>query len=195
MPPTPMTGAGGRTTAGPVSATAFRTLMAGFPAGVAVITAADEAGRPYGTTCTAISSVSADPPTLLVCMQRSSRTLAVLERSGGFAVNLLDDRARAVAELFAARGPDRFEHVGWTARPDWAGPHLDRAAHSVADCRITGSVTVADHVVLFGEVYRAAAADDGRPRPLVHGLRAYWSLGGRGALPDAPPDPTTEAQR
>lgn len=107
----------GRTAAKPVSATAYRTLMAAFPAGVAVVTAADEDGQQFGMTCTAVSSVSVSPPTLLVCIQHSSRTLAVLSRTGRFAVNLLDDRARTVAELFASRGPDRFEHVAWTARP------------------------------------------------------------------------------
>ncbi|MGW2642495.1 flavin reductase family protein [Streptomyces sp. NPDC001348] len=179
-----MAGADGRTAAQPVSATAFRTLMAAFPAGVAVVTAADEDGQQYGMTCTAVSSVSVSPPTLLVCIQHSSRTLGVLTRTGSFAVNLLCDRARAVAELFASRGPDRFEHVTWTARPGCGGPHLAHDAHSVADCRVTRSVTVGDHVVVFGEVFRVTAEDDERPRPLVYGMREYWSLGHTGAAPD-----------
>ncbi|MGW2422071.1 flavin reductase family protein [Streptomyces sp. NPDC001709] len=182
--PIPMAGADGRTAAEPVSATAFRTLMAAFPAGVAVVTAADEDGQQYGMTCTAVSSVSVSPPTLLVCIQHSSRTLAVLTRTGSFAVNLLGDQARAVAELFASRGPDRFEHVAWAARPGCGGPHLEHDAHSVADCRVTGSVTVADHVVVFGEVFRVTAEDDARPRPLVYGMREYWSLGHTGAAPE-----------
>ncbi|GAA1926026.1 flavin reductase family protein [Streptantibioticus ferralitis] len=200
--PIPMAGADGRTAAEPVSATAFRTLMASFPAGVAVVTAADEGGRQYGMTCTAVSSVSVSPPTLLVCMQRSSRTLAVLTRTGSFAVNLLDDQARTVAELFATRGRDRFEHVSWTARPDCGGPHLEQDTHSIADCRVTGSVAVADHVVVFGEVFRVTTEDDARPRPLVYGMREYWSLGHTGAAPQhcapspgEPSDSDTETSR
>ncbi|GHH10584.1 flavin reductase family protein [Streptomyces rubradiris] len=164
-----------RTAAEPVSATAYRTMMAAFPAGVAVVTAADEDGQQYGMTCTAVSSVSVSPPTLLVCIQHSSRTLAVLSRTGTFAVNLLDDRARAVAELFAARRPDRFQHVAWTARPGCGGPHLAHDAHSIADCRVTGSVPVADHVVVFGEVF-GVTGKDAPPHPLVYGMREYWSL-------------------
>lgn len=170
-----------RTTAEPVSATAYRTLMAAFPAGVAVVTTADEGGQQHGMTCTAVSSVSVSPPTLLVCIQHSSRTLAVLSRTGSFAVNLLDDRARAVAELFASQRPNRFEHVAWTARPGCGGPHLAHDAHSIADCRVTGSVPVADHVVVFGEVFRVTTGNDARPRPLVYGMREYWSLAHTGA--------------
>lgn len=200
--PISMAGADGRTAAQPVSATAFRTLMAAFPAGVAVVTAADADGQQYGMTCTAVSSVSVSPPTLLVCIQRSSRTLAVLTRTGSFAVNMLGDQARAVAELFASRGPDRFEHVSWTARPGCGGPHLEQDAHSIADCRVTGSVTVADHVVVFGEVFQVTAEDDIQPHPLVYGMREYWSLGHAGVLPEhcAPssgdqPDSNTETLR
>jgi flavin reductase (DIM6/NTAB) family NADH-FMN oxidoreductase RutF len=179
----------GRTAAEPVSATAYRTLMAAFPAGVAVVTAADEDGQRFGMTCTAVSSVSVSPPTLLVCIQHSSRTLAVLRRTGSFAVNLLDDQARTVAELFAGRGPDRFEHVAWTARPGCGGPHLAHDAHSVADCRVTGSVSVADHVVVFGEVFRVTTGNGARPRPLVYGMREYWSLAQTGAAPRPAPLP------
>lgn len=200
--PIPMAGADGRTAAEPVSAIAFRTLMAAFPAGVAVVTAADEDGQQYGMTCTAVSSVSVSPPTLLVCMQRSSRTLAVLNTTGNFALNLLDDQARAVAELFASRKPDRFEHVSWTTRPAFGGPHLEQDAHSIADCRVTGSVNVADHVVVFGEIFRVTTDDDTRPRPLVYGMREYWSLGSTGAVPEhcapqpgEPSDSDTETTR
>ncbi|MFE1199508.1 flavin reductase family protein [Streptomyces olivaceoviridis] len=199
--PIPMTDPEGRAAAEPVSATAYRTLMAAFPAGVAVVTAADEDGQQYGMTCTAVSSVSVSPPTLLVCIQHSSRTLAVLSRSGSFAVNLLDDRARAVAELFASRGQDRFRHVAWTARPGCGGPHLAHAAHSVADCRVTGSVPFADHVVVFGEVFRVTTGNDAWPRPLVYGMHEYWSLAHSGAapqpvsLPGRPSNPDTERNR
>ncbi|MEV5978404.1 flavin reductase family protein [Streptomyces sp. NPDC052114] len=182
--PIPMAGASGRIAPEPVSAVAFRTLMTAFPAGVAVVTTSDERGQQYGMTCTALSSVSVSPPTLLVCLQHSSRTLAALNRTGNFAVNLLDDRARAVAELFAGRGADRFEHVSWTKRQGCGGPHLEQDAHSIADCQVTGSVNVGDHVVVFGEVFRVTTEDGTQPSPLVYGMREYWSLGSPGAVPE-----------
>lgn len=164
-------------TAESISARAFRSLMANFPAGVAVVTTAEPDGERHGMTCTAVSSVSVDPPTLLVCCQRSSRTLSAVVRARTFAVNLLSDKARAVAELFATRCADRFERVAWTARPGCGGPHLHQHAHTIADCRVTGSVAVGDHVVVFGEVFDVTTADDAPPRPLVYGMREYWSLG------------------
>ncbi|MEU0934430.1 flavin reductase family protein [Embleya sp. NPDC005971] len=167
----------------PVSTSEFRNLMAAFPAGVSVLTAAEPGGPLHGMTCTAIASVSASPPTLLVCAQQAGRTLAVLTRTRAFTVNLLDDQARATAELFAARCPDRFERVAWTMRPGFGGPHLVQDAHTIADCRVTKSVTVADHVVVFGEVVKVSTAGDVLPRPLVYGMREYWSLtpGGAGS--------------
>lgn len=200
--PIPMAGADGRIATEPVSGVAFRTLMAAFPAGVAVVTTTDGDGQQYGMTCTAVSSVSVSPPTLLVCMQRGSRTLTVVNRTGGFAVNLLDDQARSVAELFAGRAPDRFAHVPWTTRPEYGGPHLQQDTHSIADCRVTGSVDVADHVVVFGEVFRIATDSDTRPHPLVYGMREYWSLGSTSAEPEHrarqsgnPSDSDTETSR
>ncbi len=159
-----------------VSVDEFKTLMSGFPAGVTVVTVAAADGLLYGMTCTAVSSVSADPPTLLVCIQRSSRTLAALTGTRSFALNLLDEQAKHVAELFATRRPDCFEQVPWSAHPGSGGPHLDRDAHTIADCRVAGSVEIADHVVVFGEVYSVTAAASLPRRPLVYGMHEYWSL-------------------
>ncbi|WP_225900604.1 flavin reductase family protein [Streptomyces sp. RLB3-17] len=176
-------------TAGPmahrpsVPAPSFRSLMAHFPAGVAVVTAMAADGRPRGMTCTALSSVSDRPPTLLVCVQQSSRTLAAIDESSTFAVNLLHRHARCAAERFASDRPDRFDQVPWEYRaPSHGGPHLLGDAHTVADCRVTGMVTVADHTVVFAEVFSVTERTDD-PTPLLYALRDYWSLdeGGSGA--------------
>jgi len=154
----------------------FRALMATIPAGVSVITATGADGRPRGMTCSSVCSVAVDPPTLLVCLREGSPTLAaVLERST-FAVNLLTDRARDVAALFASGAPDRFDRVRWAGGPGVAGPHLVADAHTVADCRIALTTRVGDHVVVFGEVLAVSRTDGGSPRPLLYGMRRYWSL-------------------
>lgn len=168
----------------PVPASEFRFLMSTFPAGVAVVTAPGQDGRPFGTTCTAISSVTVSPPTLLVCLQRSSRTLTALNRAGSFAVNLLGGHGRAVAQTFASREPNRFRSVSWTASPGSGGPHLEQDSHAIADCRVAGSLLIADHIVVFGEVFRVTRQDTAQARPLVYGMREYWSLGRSGAVPE-----------
>ncbi|AHH99260.1 flavin reductase family protein [Kutzneria viridogrisea] len=153
----------------------FRSLMAEFPTGVAVVTTLGELGEPRGMTCTSLCSLSLDPPTLLVCLRAQSPTLAEVLRQGAFTVNLLHERARRTAELFASGAADRFELVDWELPEGAAGPHLVRQAHAIADCRVVRTEDVGSHLIVFGEV-RATATRHG-PGPLLYGRRSYrgWS--------------------
>ncbi|GAA2255777.1 hypothetical protein GCM10010145_24960 [Streptomyces ruber] len=174
----------------------FRALMSLFPTGVAVVGALDGSGRPWGMTCSSLCSVSLSPPTLLVCVRSGSPTLAALERTGAFSVNLLHDEARDVAELFASGDPDRFRRTAWHL-PDAtaAGPHLRDAAHAVSDCRVDGVRRVGDHSVVFGRVVRVSVGTGPERAPLLYGLRRYaaWPSGGSVAEPGrSRPDPADE---
>lgn len=157
--------------AGPAMSEGFRAMMRGFPTGVAVVTALDLAGRPWGMTCSSMCSVTLEPPTLLVSLRGESPTLAAILVRGEFAVNLLHEDARATAELFASGDQDRFDRVAWHLDGDAAGPHLQDAAHTVADCRTHTPLPVGDHVVVFGEVHGVTCRAD--CRPLLYGLRRY----------------------
>ncbi|BBC31506.1 hypothetical protein SGFS_028000 [Streptomyces graminofaciens] len=154
------------------SQTEFRSLMAGFPTGVAVATAFDVTGRPRGMTCSSLCSVVLDPPTLLICMRHGSATLEAVEGRRAFAVNVLHGGGQPVAELFASGAPDRFDRVSWTTPPAACGPHLPDAAQSVADCEAVRTERIGDHTVVFGEVLGVTSypSDDG---PLLYGLRRY----------------------
>lgn len=179
-----------------VGAGDFRTLMSLFPTGVAVIGAMDGARRPWGMTCSSLCSVSLNPPMLLVCVRSGSPTLAALEGTGAFSVNLLHDSARDVAELFASGDPDRFRRTAWHL-PDTAaaGPHLPDAAHAVGDCRVDDVRQVGDHTVVFGRVYRVSVHADPERSPLLYGLRRYaaWPASGSVAEPGrSRPDPADE---
>jgi flavin reductase (DIM6/NTAB) family NADH-FMN oxidoreductase RutF len=153
----------------------FRSFMAGFPTGVAVVTTIDPAGTPRGMTCSSVCSVTLTPPTLLVCLRAGSPTLAAVAEQTTFAVNLLHDRAQAVAQLFASGVPNRFQRVRWRAEPG-GGPHLIDDAHAVADCRVSRAELIGDHVVVFGEVFQVWQRPS--PEPLLYGLRRYaaWPL-------------------
>ncbi|HEX6342491.1 flavin reductase family protein [Umezawaea sp.] len=153
----------------------FRSLMATLPAGVAVVTATDTDGTPWGLTCSTVCGVAVDPPTLLVCLRDESPTLRAAVRTASFAVNLLHEAARGTAELFASGAPDRFDRVEWTRSPRGANPHLVADAHAVADCRVTGTVGVGDHVVLFGQVLDVRHLPGDDRAPLLYGFRRYSS--------------------
>jgi flavin reductase (NADH) len=157
----------------------FRSLMSTFPTGVSVVTAIDQDGQPWGMTCSSICSVAVDPPTLLICVRRESPTLRAILRLSRFAVNLLHDRARATAELFASGKPNRFSMVRWRDEPASGGPHLIDDAHAVADCRMVRTVAAGDHLVVFGEVYGVRSQALEEPSPLLYGLRRYssWPAG------------------
>lgn len=166
---------GSRQPAANLLADDFRQLMAGFPAGVAVVTAFDLAGRPWGMTCSSLCSVTLSPPTLLVCLRHNSPTRAAVCSRAAFTVNLLHDQAQATAELFASGNPHRFDLVSWCPPEGTGGPHLAGAIHAIADCRVSRLSEVGDHTVIFGEVVRISSR--GKPNPLLYGLRRYagWS--------------------
>ena len=157
----------------------FRSFMAGFPTGVGIVTTTDPAGgRPWGMTCSSLCSVSVDPPTLLVCLRRGSPTLDAVLRRLAFAVNLLHERGRRAAELFASGDPDRFGRVRWSTPSGCGGPHLVDDAHAVADCRVLRHDTIGDHTVVFGEVYQVQQQPVPHSLPLLYGRRQYasWPL-------------------
>lgn len=149
----------------------MRSLMAGFPTGVSIVTAMEPAGPPRGMTCSSLCSVTLTPPTLLVCLRGQSPTLWAIRISGMFAVNLLHAQARVTAQLFASGAADRFDRVLWHANPDSAGPHLLQDAHAIGDCRVIDVQFVGDHAVVFGEVVRVTPGQ-AQP-PLLYGLRRY----------------------
>ncbi|GAA0897430.1 hypothetical protein GCM10009557_72090 [Virgisporangium ochraceum] len=167
---------------------AFRSLMSSFPSGVAVVTAVDPDGSPHGMTCTSLSSVTVDPPTLLVCLNVHSGTLAAAVAGGWFAVNLLADRARPIAELFAAPVPHRFRYVRWCPSPTAGVPWLAETV-AAAECRVSRTVTAGDHEVVFGEV-EAVSCTGGDP--LLYGRRQFSAWPGPVSL-TAEPVPVSRA--
>ena len=102
----------------------FFAIMSAFPTGVAIVTTLAEDGTPRGLTTNAVCSVSADPPLLLVCVDRESRTLAALEHSKRFVVNFVADGRHDLARLFASKADDKFAQVSW--RPGLHGLPYER---------------------------------------------------------------------
>jgi flavin reductase (DIM6/NTAB) family NADH-FMN oxidoreductase RutF len=148
-------------------------MMSGFPTGVSVVTTTDVDGDPRGMTCSSICSVTLAPPTLLVCLRAESPTLQAILRVGAFAVNLLHDDGLAIAQLFSSGSADRFDFATWRPGPGTGLPHLVHDAHVIADCRVTRTERVGDHLVVFGQP--SHIAEHGTQPPLLYGLRQYRS--------------------
>jgi flavin reductase (DIM6/NTAB) family NADH-FMN oxidoreductase RutF len=149
----------------------FRSLMARFPTGVAIVTTTAADGEPRGMTVSSVCSVTLSPPTLLVCLRKGSPTLEAIVERAAFTVNFLHGKAQSVAELFASGAPDRFDLIPWDTPTAAPGPHLSADAHSIADCRVSRTEHVGDHIVVFGEAFQVSRYDE--HAPLMYGLREY----------------------
>src|ERR1700761_9539706 len=80
---------------------AFRKAMGSFPTGVTVVTMASNDGNMHGMTVNSFSSVSLDPMLILVCLNRTSRGVGLIERAGAFAVNVLSAGQQDISRWFA----------------------------------------------------------------------------------------------
>ena len=128
---------------------AFRAVMGSFASGVAVVTTRANDGEPHGLTCSAVCSVSVDPPLLLTCIRTPSRTLDALRESGTFVVNFLDARARDLSQHFSSRDTSKFGSIPTHPGPATEVPVLDRVL-AYAECSTRQLIEAGDHVVVIG---------------------------------------------
>jgi flavin reductase (DIM6/NTAB) family NADH-FMN oxidoreductase RutF len=153
------------------TAASFTDVMAALPGGVALVTCRDADGTPRGLTTTAVCSLSASPPQLLVCLDRSSRTLPALLRSGAFAVNFVGAGAADLCRVFASKVEDKFAGVSWSEGP-LGVPVLDEAATAWACCAIERTFPSGDHIVVVG-AYQRGAAQGSSVDPLIYYRRRF----------------------
>jgi flavin reductase ActVB len=152
----------------------FREAMALLAAPVTVVTAVDGAGRSRGFTASAVSSVSMDPPLLLVGLAHTSSCYDVLTGADEFVVNVLGGEHREVARGFAERGGDRFAHGDFAEWPGTALPCL-RDARVAIRCTRHEIVQAGDHALLLGAL---TGIRTGRPgKALVWYGRAFHTPG------------------
>lgn len=164
----------------------FFATMGAFPTGVTVVTAIDEYGHPRGLTCNAFSSVSADPPLLLVCLDHRSSSLDAVLESGRFVVNFLATDRGMISDRFASRLQDKFWGIRWETALNGM-PILVDDAIAYAACRIVQTMDAGDHTILIGLVEEAQPPAPGS-EPLVYFRRKYGSVrfssNGRGEQSD-----------
>ncbi|MEV4581601.1 flavin reductase family protein [Nonomuraea jabiensis] len=146
---------------------AFRAAMAAVCTPVSVVTTL-EGGLPYGTTVSAFTSLSLDPPMILVSLDRNSDLLAKVHRTGRFGLNVLASSQPELAMNFARKGGTaKFSGVRW--REAGGVPLLPGVASFLA-CEVERHVDGGDHVVILGNVVYIETADG---RPLTYHARAF----------------------
>jgi len=151
---------------------ALRNAFGAFPTGVTVVTARTSDGTPVGFTANSFTSVSLDPPLLLVCPAKRLNSYSVFEGCSHFAVNILAEGQEAVSNTFAGFQGDRFAIVDWHAGVNDV-PILDGVAAHFA-CSTHGVHDAGDHAILMGRVEDFAQSDR---RGLGYAGGQYFSLG------------------
>ena len=160
----------------PIDAAAFRRALSQFATGITVVTTRNAGGQPMGLTVNAFTSVSLDPPLVLVCIDNRSDAHDGFEASRVFGVSVLGEEQEHFSRRFAQPGREKFAardlHLGET------GVALVPGALAHIECRLTSSQRAGDHTIYVGEVVRL----ESRPgRPLVYHASGYRKLGGGAA--------------
>jgi 3-hydroxy-9,10-secoandrosta-1,3,5(10)-triene-9,17-dione monooxygenase reductase component len=154
----------------PIDPLAMRSVLGHFCTGVAVVTGIDV--EPVGLTMQSLTSVSLDPPLILICPQKSSTSWPRIARTGSFCVNVLSAGQHELGLRFARSGGDKFTGVPWHASTAGA-PRLDAALAHI-DCAVHAVHEAGDHLVVLGRVTELAA--DGELGPLLFYRGEFGSL-------------------
>lgn len=152
----------------------FRDALGAFATGVTVVTTRGK--EPYGMTANAFSSLSLDPPMVLVCIVTGTHGCDSIRENGIFAVNVLTEAQEPLSRYFASRDRPRtaaaFADVAHRSEATGA-PILDGSA-AYLDCRLAGQHEAGDHTILIGEVL--ALGVDKSARPLLYFGGGYQRL-------------------
>jgi crotonobetainyl-CoA:carnitine CoA-transferase CaiB-like acyl-CoA transferase len=150
----------------------LRDAFGAFATGVTVVTTRQGDGTPRGFTANSFSSVSLDPPLLLICIAKTAHSLDSFSQSEHFAINVLSDQQKAVSGLFASRAPDKFDQTSWHAAYAQM-PVLDGSLASFV-CERHKLVDAGDHLILIGLVKEHETSDS---QPLGYFRGSYFSIG------------------
>ena len=163
-----------------VNASAFRDASGRFATGVCVITSSGADG-PSGMTANAVTSLSLEPPLMIVCFAKTARTLAAVQHSRRFGVHFLSHDQEDLAARFASKMPEpaKFDDIDWAARD--GVPALGGCLAGMA-CAVRELLPGGDHLVGVGEVTSLWTREGD---PLVFYRGDYWALSER---QDAPPE-------
>ena len=159
-----------------VDGRAFKEAMRHLVGGVSIVTlgSGDDLG---GLTATSVTSLSAEPPSLIVCVKQSASAMPLLKKSGLFAISILGHGHQSIADRFAgrggSRGGDRFAEGEWIGRPGY--PKILADALASFECEVEDMIDKFSHTIVIGRVTETRAF--GGDGALVYWRAAYGRLG------------------
>lgn len=150
----------------------LRDAMGCFATGITIVTAIDSNGQPIGLTANSFTSVSLDPPLLLVCVANTSSSAAILREASHFAVNLLQIGQQLTSNRFAGKIEDRFPNTPW--EPGENGAPVLTGSLGTFECSRDALHEAGDHFILIGRVEKARF--EPRRDPLLYFRGKYRRL-------------------
>ena len=152
----------------------YRRTCARFATGITVVTVVDAAGSPHGMTVNSFSSVSLEPPLVLVSIDLRNAILGHFLASSFFAINILAEHQEDLSQRFSSAVAKRFEGLDWVASE--SGSPLLEGVLAQLECSVVRTFEAGDHTILVGEVLRAGYREG---RPLVYFDSGYRGLDDR----------------
>jgi flavin reductase (DIM6/NTAB) family NADH-FMN oxidoreductase RutF len=150
----------------------LRTAFGSFMTGVTIVTTLEADGQPRGFTANSFTSVSLEPPLLLLCVGKSAASMAVFRQAKGFAVNILSEAQKEISVLFASKRSDKFEAARWRRGP-YGNPLIEGSA-AWFDCARYQVIDAGDHIIFMGHVEAFSYSD---ANPLGYARGHYVTLG------------------
>ena len=157
---------------GAVEPRAFRRALGSFLTGITVVATVQPDGSPRGFTANSFTSVSLDPPLILICIAKTASSYPVFAAADHFSVNVLAEHQMSVSGLFASKSADKFAGVSWRLGPA-GSPVLDEVA-AWFDCRRQEVIDAGDHIILIG---RVAGFEERTVNPLGYCRGAHITFG------------------
>ena len=156
-----------------IGADDFRQVLGHFASGVTIITTCDPDQRPTGLTASAFTSLSLEPPLVLVCVDHKSQSYPSMRERGCFGVNVLGTEQEALSRRFAGTRLDKFDGVPHSIN-EHGVPMIDGALAQL-ECRVRAMYVEGDHTIFIGLVERARVAEG---EPLLYFRGRYNRLRG-----------------
>jgi flavin reductase (DIM6/NTAB) family NADH-FMN oxidoreductase RutF len=128
----------------------LRRTLGSFATGVAVATTLDSEGMPKGFTANSFTSVSLNPPLVLVCVDKAASCYGAFASSNHFGINILCEHQQHVSQAFASKSADKFANMQWVSGVTGSPIFPDSAAW--LDCELHDRIEAGDHLVIIGKV-------------------------------------------
>jgi flavin reductase (DIM6/NTAB) family NADH-FMN oxidoreductase RutF len=156
----------------PIDKNQLRQVMGHFATGVTIITTFNKDGQMHGLTANAFTSVSLEPPLLLISVDKKAESYPAFEESKVFTVNILADEQEALSRKFAVSGGNKFEGVAYRRGANGAAILDGTLAH--IECTLYAAYEGGDHSLYLGEIQEAEVREG---KPLVFYRGGYRAIG------------------